>query len=126
MKTWVVAPQDHQASTEPGPDDPGDLFERLPVAAAVAHASTEPGPDDPGDEREYSDTLLTFLLLQRSRGRMTPVTCRNSESTAASSRLQRSRGRMTPVTWLKSWRIDGEPWLLQRSRGRMTPVTARR
>ena len=64
----------HHASTEPGPDDPGDLVgregphgevcrlqrsrgrmtpetsdERFDVLRADQGASTEPGPDDPGD-----------------------------------------------------------------------------
>ena len=62
------------ASTEPGPDDPGDRGLR-PVPRSRRTASTEPGPDDPGDSRlPLIAPPVSSALLQRSRGRMTPET----------------------------------------------------
>ena len=71
------------ASTEPGPDDPGDV---RPVGgrAACRVASTEPGPDDPGDKREYQ-RRRRLKALQRSRGRMTPETTTTRSSARPSS-----------------------------------------
>ena len=51
-----------RASTEPGPDDPGDHGDVLAVAAEWAAASTEPGPDDPGD---HGDVLAVAAELGR-------------------------------------------------------------
>ena len=59
------------ASTEPGPDDPGDFTEGV-GAGPQAHASTEPGPDDPGDTASRMSAGVGVTPLQRSRGRMTP------------------------------------------------------
>ena len=39
-------------------------------------ASTEPGPDDPGDVSPTNVVTGTSRVLQRSRGRMTPETAR--------------------------------------------------
>ena len=47
------------------------------AAGQAQAASTEPGPDDPGDLRAERVTLDLDLSLQRSRGRMTPETMRS-------------------------------------------------
>ena len=70
-----------------------------PWLRSARGASTEPGPDDPGD---MSVSLLDgpqWLELQRSRGQMTPGT-NSSPSLRPMSpwTLQRSRGQMTPGT----------------------------
>ena len=69
------------------------------AAPEVEGASTEPGPDDPGDSKEEVRALREELL-QRSRGRMTPETITRTEGiwTSGIFSLQRSRGRMTPET----------------------------
>ena len=77
-------------------------------------------PVTTGAERQI---IVGYALLQRSRGRMTPVTTLTATYTMqAGILLQRSRGRMTPVT---IWSVEPirTPLVLQRSRGRMTPVT---
>jgi len=66
---------------------------------ARRRASTDPGPDDPGDEDRVFEGLPPDEALQRIRGRMTPATEISGWSMRPlSSRLQRIRGRMTPVT----------------------------
>jgi len=51
----------------------------VPAARDVVHdadASTEPGPDDPGDGRLRNGGVYIVDELQRSRGQMTPGTPR--------------------------------------------------
>ncbi len=50
-------------------------------------ASTEPGPDDPGDMLASAYKMPTLLVLQRSRGQMTPET-----SWTATARSRASAG----------------------------------
>ena len=58
---------------ETGQRDAGDRYER--------DASTEPGPDDPGDHAVSATTPGAVVKLQRSRGRMTPETIRSGRTT---------------------------------------------
>jgi len=62
------------ASTDPGPDDPGDGLRRRGGHREDLLASTDPGPDDPGDMGGPATVADVTLELQRIRGRMTPVT----------------------------------------------------
>ncbi len=118
----------------------------MDAAPELRAASTEPGPDDPGDAANAILTGPGRLVLQRSRGRMTPETLDFTKAAADAHALQRSRGRMTPETRLPEQqqprrqastepgpddpgdppRPAPNPWArsrLQRSRGRMTPET---
>ena len=111
------------------------------------HPSTEPGLDHPGDAG-CSLPMRSFVILQRSRGWITPETRWRSAIRPCGLSLQRSRGWITPETRFSEWANEAqspstEPGLdhpgdiaganrdqatiaaLQRSRGWITPETAR-